>query len=94
MICLNIADEFVCLHFNFQNGLTAFDINGHHQVSEELKQHTTQETKTEITEVSLHCRSKAMSRHITVQYVTLHIYSIWDSISSKVACTFTGFFMY
>ena len=36
----------------FQNGLTAFDIaqlHGHHQVSEELKEHTTQET--EITEV-------------------------------------------
>ena len=59
MVQLNVAGEFVCLHFNFQNGLTAFDIaqlNGHHQVSEELKQHTTQETKTEITEVSLHCR--------------------------------------
>ena len=39
----------------FQNGVTAFDIaelSGHHQVSDELKQHTTQETKTEITEVS------------------------------------------
>ena len=42
---------------SFQNGVTAFDIaelNGHHQVSDELEQHTctTQETKTEITEVS------------------------------------------
>ena len=35
--------------------MTAFDIaelNGHHQVGDELKQHTTLETKTEITEVS------------------------------------------
>ena len=42
---------------SFQNGLTAYDIaesNGHHQVSEELKQHTTQEAKTEITEVNLY----------------------------------------
>ena len=51
---LKLYWQTYCL-LSFQNGVTAFDIaelNGHHQVSDELKQHTTQETKTEITEVS------------------------------------------
>ena len=51
---LDVCWQTYCV-LSFQNGVTAFDIaelSGHHQVSDELKQHTTQKTKTEITEVS------------------------------------------
>ena len=51
---LDVCWQTYCV-LSFQNGVTAVDIaeiNGHHQVSDELKKHTSQETKTEITEVS------------------------------------------